>query len=278
MRLSGDIPIKPRNPEEWVAAVKSCGYSASNSPVGPSANAETITSYIDAARKANIVIGEVGAWSNPIDPDPAKGRIALEKCTTMLDLAERIGARCCVNITGSRDAEQWDAPHPDNFSPDVFDLIVETTRKIVDAVNPKRTFYTLETMPWIFPSSPDEYLSLIKAIDRPSVAVHLDPVNMINSPSRAYRNGDFLRECFSKLGPLIKSCHAKDITLRKKLTVHLDECRPGTGMLDYGVYLRELAKLDPDTTLHIEHLPIEEFPEAAAYIRRVAASENVNFV
>ena len=109
----------------------------------------TVAAYAEAARRADIVIAEVGAWSNPIDPDATKARAAVAKCAACLDLADRIGARCCVNIAGSRSASRWDGPHPDNFSVGTFDLIVETTRAIIDAVKPRRSFYTLETMPWI---------------------------------------------------------------------------------------------------------------------------------
>jgi sugar phosphate isomerase/epimerase len=257
-------------PESWISSLQKAGYGAGNTPLTPDACDSTVSSYVAAAKAAGIIIAEVGAWSNPIDPDPVKASAAIDKCQKHLDLADRLGARCCVNITGSRNPVTWDAPHPDNFTCGTFDLIVESTRRIVDAVKPKRTFYTLETMPWIFPSSPDEYLDLLKAIDRPEVAVHLDPVNMINSPHRAYRNREFIQDCFAKLGPLIKSCHAKDIILREKLTVHLDECRPGTGVLDYACFLRELSKLDRDTTLCLEHLPQEEYPQAAAFVRGVA--------
>ena len=78
----------------------------------------------------------------------------------------------------------------------------------------------------MYPDSPDSYLELIKAIDRPAFAVHLDPVNIICSPQLFYSNGAFLRECFTKLGPYIKGCHAKDIALGETLTVHLTEVRP----------------------------------------------------
>jgi len=275
MRLSGPLPETPTDPDLWISAVRRAGYTAAYAPLNPDADDATVASYVRAAHAADIVITEVGAWSNPIDPDPVKARAAIVKCQRNLDLAERLGARCCVNITGSRNPARWDGPFVDNFSRDTFDLIVQTTREIVDAVNPKRTFYTLETMPWIFPSSPDEYLELIQAIDRPGVAVHLDPVNMINSPARCYRNGEFLRECFAKLGPLIKSCHAKDIVLRDNLTVHLDECRPGTGVLDYPVFLGELAKLDPDIPLVLEHLPPGEYPLAADHLRSLARQHNI---
>jgi sugar phosphate isomerase/epimerase len=56
------------------------------------------------------------------------------------------------------------------------------------------------------------------------------------------------------------------------LTVHLDEVRPGLGGLDYPVFLSELARLDPDLPLMLEHLPgTDDYREAAAHVRSVAA-------
>ena len=72
-------------------------------------------------------------------------------------MADEIGARCCVNIAGSRGAK-WDGPHPADLTPETFDLIVQSVREIIDAVKPTRAFYTLETMPWMYPDSADSYL------------------------------------------------------------------------------------------------------------------------
>ncbi len=269
MKLFGPDGANTNSPADWISEIKRLGYEVGCVPLSPDCSDAELDAYLNAAKQSNIVIGEVGAWSNPIDPDSGKARAAIAHCKERLAWAERIGARCCVNIAGSRNLNQWDGPHPDNFSQATFDLIVETTREIIDAVNPTRTFYTLETMPWIFPSSPDEYLDLLREIDRPGFAVHLDPVNMINCPARAYNTGNFLRECFAKLGPYIKACHAKDIVLRNDLTLHIDECLPGTGLLDYDVFLCELAKLDQNTVIGLEHLSNAEYPVAAHYIREV---------
>jgi len=46
---------------------------------------------------------------------------------------------------------------------------------IIDAVQPTRTFYTLETMPWMYPDSPQSYLRLLQAVDRRQFAVHFAP-------------------------------------------------------------------------------------------------------
>lgn len=271
MRLSGPIFGEVRDPNEWIRKVKAAGYTSASIPLEMTADDAAVRSYLQAAREADVLISEVSAWSNPIDPDPAKAKAAIDYCRRSLEWAEKTGARCCVNIAGSMHPQKWEGAHPSNFSDEAFLRIVSSVREIIDAVKPKHTFYSLETMPWIFPSTPDEYLELIRAIDRPAFAVHLDPVNMITSPKIYFNNGIFLRECFSKLGRHIKSCHAKDTILRGDLTVRLEECRPGLGALDYRIFLAELSKLDPDTPLCLEHLQSEqEYIEAAAFIRSVA--------
>jgi sugar phosphate isomerase/epimerase len=276
LHLGGPVFEKVQDPQGWVAALRKLGYSAAYCPVGAKASDADVKAYEEAARKAGIIIAETGAWSNPISPKEPERKAALEKCHQQLALADRIGARCCVNISGSR-GELWDGPSPKNFTPETFDMIVETTRSIIDTVQPTRTFFALETMPWAYPDSPDSYLRLFKAIDRKQFGVHLDPVNLVCSPQRYYGSGPLIRECFEKLGPYIKSCHAKDILLQEKLTTHLDEVRAGTGGLDYAVYLKELSKF-PGTPLMLEHLSkAEDYDKAAAYIRGVAKDVGLSF-
>ena len=277
LRLGGPTFEKYRDPDGWIQAVKKLGYRAAYCPVGADASDDVVKAYAAAAKKADIVIAEVGAWSNPISPDDNTRRAALAKCRSHLALADRIGARCCVNISGSR-GERWDGPSEKNLTEETFDMIVETMRGIIDDVKPTRTYFTLETMPWAYPDSPDSYLRLLGAINRKRFAAHLDPVNLVCSPQRYFANADLIRECFEKLGPYIKSCHAKDILLQPKLTTHLDEVRPGLGGLDYAVFLRELSKI-PDTPLMLEHLPnAEEYRLAAEHIRGVARQLGLSFI
>jgi sugar phosphate isomerase/epimerase len=275
MRLGGPIFAACDSPETWIAAVQAKGYRAASCPISPGAGDDEIRAYAQAAKKADVIIAEVGAWSNPISDDATIRSAAMAKCKQGLALAEQIGARCCVNISGSK-GERWDGPHPSHFSLQVFEAIVATVREIIDAVRPRHSYYTLETMPWAYPDSADSYLRLIQGIDRAAFGVHLDPVNLICSPQRYYANAALLSECIDKLGPYIRSCHAKDIVLRDRLTVHLDEVRPGLGGLDYRTFLRDLNKLDPDIPLMLEHLPDEqEYDLAAAHVRGIAGQEGL---
>jgi sugar phosphate isomerase/epimerase len=276
VRLGGPVFKKYTDPAEWVLALKDLNYRAAYCPVGLDAKPEEISRYRKAAKEADIVIAEVGAWSNPIDPDKTKREAAIEKCIKSLELADEIGANCCVNISGSRNPESWAGPHKDNLTTETFDMIVETTRKIIDAVKPSNTFFALETMPWAYPDSVDSYLKLINAIDRPGFAVHLDPVNLVVSPQVYFRNGEMIREAFNKMGKYIKSCHAKDILLREnELTPHLPEVRAGLGNLDYRVYLECIAKIG-DIPLMLEHLnTAAEYDQAAEHIRNVGKLDNI---
>lgn len=275
MRLGAPIHQPYTDPAAWVAAVQAKGYTAAYCPVKPDADPALIGAYRQAAQAADIVIAEVGAWSNPLSPDPTERAAALEKCKSSLRLADRIGARCCVNIAGSQ-GTKWDGPHPADLSEETFGLIVATVQEIIDAVQPQQTVYSLEAMPWMYPDSVESYQRLITAIDRPGFGVHFDPVNLVNSPRRYFQNAALIQEFVAALGPAIRSVHLKDTRLDQRLTVHLDEVRPGLGGLDIRVLLRELNQLAPDLPVMLEHLPNEtEYDLAAAHVRGIAQSEGI---
>jgi len=271
VRLASPLTPNWDSPEGWVDALRRHGFRTAFWPLDEHADEATEDAYGRAADAAGIVVAETGAWSNPISPDPRIRAAALELCKRQLALADRIGARCCVTTAGTHGDTTY-GPHPDNLSRDTFALIVDTVREIVDAVNPQRTAFTLEPMPWTWPDSPDSYLELLEAVDRPGFAVHLDPVNMINTPAKYYDNAGFLRECFAKLGRTSElSCeghHARGRADRPP-----GGGAPGLGQLDFRVLLTELDRLDPDTPILVEHLTQdEEYRAAVAHVREVADS------
>jgi sugar phosphate isomerase/epimerase len=274
VRLGGPVPGSFTDPVEWIKAVKSLRYTAAYCPVQPGVPVELLKAFREEAIRNNIIISEVGAWNNTLDPDDNARKEAINKNIDALLLADEIGARCCVNISGAR-GEKWDGPYTGNYTRETFDLIVDNVRHIIDSVRPTAAFYTLEPMPYMLPDSPDSYLELIKAVDRKQFGAHLDPVNMISDPHRYFNNAIFLKECFSKLGKHIKSIHAKDILIMPELTLHLEERRPGLGTLNYVVFLKEAAKLK-EIPFMLEHLSTqEEYLLAANYVRETGKKAGV---
>jgi sugar phosphate isomerase/epimerase len=213
-----------------------------------------------------------------MDPDADKRRENREYVSQRMALAEAVGARCCVDIAGSYNPTSWYGPHPKNLSQEFFDATVENCRNVIDAVKPKRTKFTIEMMGWSVPDGPESYLKLIKAVDRSAFGVHMDVCNGINSPTRFYRNAEFIGECFRTLGKWIASCHAKDLEWKVELNVHFQEVIPGRGNVDYAAYLKEISKLTVDAPLMLEHLKnAEEYNEGRKYIQKVAADNGVTF-
>ncbi len=277
IRFGGPIFLKSEDPAELAAEHRRLGYSAAYCPPAKVSETERVRAIEKAFHDAGVVISEVGAWKNMLDPDSTKRRENLAYVTERCALADAVGARCCVDIAGSYDPNVWYGPNPKNLSKEFFDATVENCRSILDSVKPRRTKFTIEMMGWSIPDGPDSYLRLIRAVDRPAFGVHMDVCNGVNSPTRFYQNGAFIGECFSKLGRWITSCHAKDLKWIIELNVHFLEVVPGRGQIDYRRYLTELSKLN-DVPLMMEHLKTaEEYQEGAAYIRRIGAEAGLRF-
>ncbi len=278
IRLGGPIFLKSEDPRELAREHRRLGYSAAYCPEVKLSDTARIREIEKAFAAENVVIAEVGAWRNMLDPDPEKRRENLRYVAERLALAEAVGARCCVDIAGSFNPKIWYGPHPKNFSQDFFDATVENCRRLIDEVKPKRTRFTIEMMGWAIPTDAGQYLKLIKAVGRDAFAVHIDVCNGINSPERFYNNAAFIRDCFRKLGPWIRSCHAKDLEWNVEMNVHFREVIPGRGEIDYRTYLTELARLESDAPLMLEHLKgPEEYEEGKQYIQKVAREAGVSF-
>ncbi|PYT25132.1 MAG: xylose isomerase [Acidobacteria bacterium] len=278
IRLGGPIFLKADDPRELAREHRRLGYSAAYCPNAKAEDTGRVGEIEKAFSAENVVIAEVGAWVNMLDPEPEKRRKNLDYVVQRLALAEGVGARCCPDIAGSYNPTVWYGPDAKNLSEEFFDATVENCRHVIDEIKPKRTKFTIEMMGWSLPDGPDSYLKLIHAVDRAAFAVHMDVCNGINSPTRYYHNAEFISECFRKLGPWIASCHAKDLAWIPEMNVHFLEVIPGRGKMDYRAYLSELAQLPVDAPLMLEHLKIpEEYDEGKRYILKVGQELGLKF-
>ena len=268
MRLGGSVPKPYTTAEDWAADAKALGYATCTCPLPRHATEAEAEHLRQVAAAVDITLAEVGVWRNTLDTDDVKRRDNIAFAQEQLALAERLGANCCVNISGAR-GEQWDGWYVDNYAADTYALIVETTRAIIDAVKPTRTFFTIEPMPWMTPDSPEAYLQLIRDVDRPAFAVHMDFVNMINTPERFVLADRFIEHAFTSLAPYIKSVHIKDVSMdRAAMPVVLRECAPGKGMLQFRHVLDVIRRTLPqEMPVLLEHMQtMEEYAEARRYV------------
>ncbi|MCX7824709.1 MAG: TIM barrel protein [Verrucomicrobiae bacterium] len=242
IRLGGPVFPTSDDPAELVRLHQEMGFSAAYVP--PMKDAVRLKDALAALTAADILIAEVGAYNiNILDTDEKRRRQNIEAIKQWLAFADEIGAACCVIHGGTVETGGWGESSAANFSKEAFEKTVAAAQAILDDVQPRRAKLAMEAGSCQLPDGPEEYLALLKAIDRPGFGVQLDPVNMISSPRRFFFNGDFLRQCFALLGPHIVCAHAKDVMLGEQEPVQLIECLAGQGQLDYRAYLLELSKL-----------------------------------
>ena len=269
MRIGLSSPLAHETPEQWASQMEELGCRAVVFPADYTQPDHVIADYADAARRHDLLIAEVGIWRNVFALDPAEREEARKRAEGQLRLADEIGAKCCVNVTGTYGGPLWDGGYRENFTPECYDMVVRYTQDLLDTVRPTRTEYSTEPMPWMVPTGPDECLQLLKDVDRPGFGIHLDIINMINCPQRYFFSDDFLDECFEKLGPLICSCHLKDIRLRPELTFQLEETFCGNGTLNIEKYISLMNRYNPDMPVIIEHLTTdEEYRTSLQYVQQ----------
>lgn len=268
MKLGVMTDFGCKSATEWANEQVKCGCEAVSFPINCEADDALVEEYLKAASESGLVIAEVGVWRNTLAADTKERNRNIEYAIRQLALAETVGANCCVNVAGTPHGPHWDGGYAGNFSKETRKEIVETVRTIIDEVNPKKTHFTLEPMPWMVPTGPDDYLRLIDEIERDGFGVHLDLVNMINCPERYFFADEFMDECIDKLGAKICSCHLKDIKLLEEYTFRLKECACGTGTLNIKRYLDRLTALKSDMPVIIEHLNNDdEYRRSLEYVR-----------
>ena len=268
------------DPDAYVRQYVEEGYRAIYAPeLKPGDPA--IKALVAAVDKAGLVIGEAGAWRNLVAHDEAKRKANLQYAVDTLAAADEMGVVACVAFHGTvgHPGDGWGlsdnydyGPHPDNLGEAGFQRAVETARYVIDAVRPKRTKFSLEMVPWLVTGTPESYLRLIQAVDRPAFAAHIDAANMIVSPSLYFDTPGMLRHGFELLGPYVVSAHAKDIVMQGgpgRISFHMDEVPVGAGNLDYRAYLRELDALGRGIPLMLEHYTEAEYTIGRDHIRKV---------
>jgi sugar phosphate isomerase/epimerase len=254
------------------------GFTAAYAPQLDVNDSDKIRQTRKAFEKAGVVIAEAGYWENLLDTKEDNRRRNKQKMLETLYIAEELGARCTVNIIGSYCEGHGTREHvAKNFSEDAFCEAVDNARYFIDQVKPKTACFTYEIYQFSNNDSPEGLERLLKAVDRPQFGVHLDLVNMVNSPRAYFSHLDLLRDAIRRVGNRIVSSHVKDVRLTDgAITVLLNEVPAGQGIIDIATYVKEVNRLPHMVPMMMEHLASEEaYDAAAAHIRACAASEGI---
>lgn len=262
------------SPAETVRRIRSAGYTAVNTQPSQWSASERVELRA-ALAEHDVVIFEVGAYCNIIHPDVAERNKNIANVIQKFEDSESAGGLMVATVSGCCDPKYLINPHPDNWSPETWKILVASVKRILSATSGMKTCLGMEAQITTNIDGPKSHRRLIDDVGDDRCRVNFDPTNMV-SFATYFRTTELLDECFDLLGENIMGCHAKDTFIIPDVqTVHVQEVCPGKGVMDYDTFLVRMSGLSWPRALFPEHLKPEEFPEADAYIKKVAARNNI---
>ena len=278
IRIGGSLGRKENESfDDTVKNIKDNGYTGVVTGPEPwnSMKDSELSELTRALKKHDVVVFEVGGYTNMIHPDMSERQKNLKKLCTCIEAADKVACPMVGTISGSLDPVNFFNVHPDNWTLKTWHMLVDSMKQVLRDTAGMKAAIGMEAQVTTNIDSPKSHKRLVDDVGDPRCAVNLDPVNMM-SLSNYYHTTELINECFDLLGENILGCHAKDSYIwPDKQTVHVQEVCAGRGVVDYETYLVRLSRMEWPRTILPEHVPADQIIEAAEYIRKVAAKVGV---
>lgn len=211
-----------------------------------------------------------GYWQNMVTPDESRRKEAVRTVQAALRLAGWMGARGIDTGPGSMNpAGPW-FPHPDNWTLSAQRQLVKTLNECKAAAEDAGVYLSLESHQLVTLKTPEITLEVLDEVNSPWVRCDYDSANWITLET-VFDTASALNHHFDLLGKHIVSCHAKDIWIENKLTLHLQDGCPGKGLMDFKTLFRRMEALNPDYPVIAEGNRTDELPAVSELFHRTAA-------
>ena len=259
-------------PDTVMSAARRAGYQAvqynmacSGLPSMPDAIAEKAADAVRAAAiEHGIAIVAVSATYNMIHPDPAMRSRGHESLRVIAGSAHRMGTRLLTLCTGTRDAEDQWRSHPDNDTPQAWGDLLDAMAVAIAIADEQDVDLGIEPELANVVSSAAKARTLIDELNSPRVKIILDPANLFEAASLDDQR-TIVAAGITLLADRIALAHAKDRDAEGRFVT------AGTGVLDYGHYLKCLAHAGFDGPLVTHGLSAAEASDVARFLQHEIA-------
>jgi sugar phosphate isomerase/epimerase len=200
-----------------------------------------------------------GYWQNLVHLDEGRRREAVRTLQAALVLAGHTGARAIDTGPGSMSPDGPWFPHPDNWSPACRRQLVKSLKECAAAAEDVGVYLSLEGHQLVTLESAAVTREILDEVASAWVRSDYDSANWITRET-VYETASALNRDFDILGHQIVSCHAKDIWIENRLTLHIQDGCPGRGTMDFETLFRRMEALSADYPVIAEGNSTEELP------------------
>ena len=229
---------------------------------------------------AGLDLVEYGRYhANLIHPDAQVRRAHIADLADAVRVARAAGCMAVISGAGSHNSGSMWWPHPDNYSLETFDRLVDSLREAVKPAEAEGVLLGLEGSALTPIRDATSARRVLEAVSSPALRVHLDPVNWITWDT-IFCTGTAVQSMFRTLGAdHILSAHNKGVAAENKVGVPISETVTGApdDIFDHSAILRIGAQMPEDFYLVIEHLSLDQMPGAREHLLCIADTLGVQF-
>lgn len=238
------------------------GLSSLPEAVPPAA----VRAIAEAVRDTGVALAALSATWNMAHPDPAARAAGLRSAAVLAEAAAALGIPILTLCTGSRNAADRWARHPDNATPAAWRDMMAGMEAMLGIAERHDLRLGVEPEPGNVVSDARRARALLDAVRSPRLGVVLDPANLLDGPSTEGERRRVIEEAADLLGPDLVLAHAKDRDAAGAVSA------PGRGSIDWPHLLGRLRLAGFGGDLVAHGFGAEEAPAVAAHLSAALAA------
>jgi sugar phosphate isomerase/epimerase len=260
------------DPDTVLAAVKAAGFVATQYNWSCSGLA-SVPDEIGVSQEQNVLVATkthgldmvaVSGTANLIHPDMDRRQRDVENLKTVIRSAPAIDAPVVTLCTGSRNAEDQWADHPDNQSEEAWADLLAAMDQLLPVAEEAGVKLGVEPELANVINSAGAARRLIDELQSDALTVVFDPANLFEIASLDEQQ-HIIAEALERLAGHIGMAHAKDRAEDGSFTA------AGQGVLDYPFFLGRLREVGFDGPLITHGLSAQEAPGVATFLKEQLA-------
>ncbi len=240
----------------------------------------------DTFRAHDLPICCISGYTNFIHPDMAHRKANVDRLKDIIRNSRALGSPYVISETGTYNTESEWMSDPKNKTEEGFEACRKIVAELAQEAYDHGSMFLLETYVNNVVGSVEETVRMFAQVEHPGLGLLMDPTNYFESHNIDHMD-KILHQVFDTLSDKIKIAHAKDVARsgddksEKHADIGDDDAlashtfrgvgeivlnAPGTGSLNYDLYLQLLAKKHPNIPIIVEHLDEADVPRSKAFM------------
>jgi len=206
----------------------------------------------------------LGAYFNPVHPDPNLREAGIAAFEDHLRIAKRLGVRYVGTETGSLMGSPW-GYLPENHLPSSLDQVVGVFDRLVRTAEAADSWVAMEGAYAHVVHSPAKVREVLDRIASPRLKVTVDLFNFLHLGNHE-RRMEIFEDCLRLFSADIVIYHLKDYIVKNGQLVQVGL---GKGRMDFPTLLRRIREVTPEAILIFEGVVGNDIAESLATIRNL---------